>query len=925
MKNLKKPARLSRKAPSNQTGGTAWGKKLAAEFSRMAQSADMKKLILLNFPYIIAFYMVEKAAWLYRHCNGDTVVDRLMVLFMNFGLAYKSVLPSFHPFDMMVGLVGAAALKAVIYFKGKNAKKYRQGEEYGSARWGNQKDIEPFIDPVFENNVILTQTERLMMSGRPKHPKYARNKNVIVIGGSGSGKTRFYVKPNLMQMPQKVSYVVTDPKGTIIVECGKMLSDAGYKIKVLNTINFKKSMRYNPFHYIRSEKDILKLVNTIIANTKGDGEKSGEDFWIKAERLLYCALIGYIWYEAPEEEQNFSTLLEFINASEAREDDENFKNAVDELFEELEKDKPEHFAVRQYKKYKLAAGVVCSKRLLNQAVGKSLRTHNLKPKKGAQVMRKNEKITALYERLSRDDFGKDDDQQRESNSISNQKELIQRYISCKESLQNVPVMDFVDDGYTGSNFDRPGFQQMMDGVRNGKIDTIIVKDLSRFGRDYIGVGEYMEQIFPLLGVRLIAINDNYDSNNYKGTTLGMDVIVSNLVNTMYCRDAGKKLRTANQVKWRKGITTASAAPFGYQFDPDKKGAFIVDPPAAKIVRRIFDLAILGLGTREIAMMLNDENVPVPSVYNKENKAYGKETTYTIAPVILWDSSRVWKILTAYVYTGAMVLGKTKTLISGKSIVRTVPKGQQFITEGTHEAIVGREEFEKAQLVIKSNSHKVMMGGVDFPLKGKVRCGNCRRVMAHNFKQAVPTFWCREGLELVGQTQCTSEVFQVSDIENAVFQALKKELSLLDVLYGDIQKEEQGLKEAHKKASRRKTLMEQELKNLKGEKMRMYEEYAAGTLLLDTYKQKKQECDRRISEVQEQIEQSKVEESTKSVVPGTVRAAAEQAENFLNGTRLTASMVSAFIENVFVYDGGRIVVRFKYEQSIQDAVKALHTG
>ena len=356
MKNLKKPARLPRKAPSNQTGGTAWGKKLAAEFSRMVQSADMKKLILLNFPYIIAFYMVEKAAWLYRHCNGDSVVDRLMVLFMNFGLAYKSVLPSFHPFDLMVGLVGAAALKAVIYFKGKNAKKYRQGEEYGSARWGNQKDIEPFIDPVFENNVILTQTERLMMSGRPKHPKYARNKNVIVIGGSGSGKTRFYVKPNLMQMPQKVSYVVTDPKGTIIVECGKMLSDAGYKIKVLNTINFKKSMRYNPFHYIRSEKDILKLVNTIIANTKGDGEKSGEDFWIKAERLLYCALIGYIWYEAPEEEQNFSTLLEFINASEAREDDENFKNAVDELFEELEKDKSEHFAVRQYKKYKLAAG-----------------------------------------------------------------------------------------------------------------------------------------------------------------------------------------------------------------------------------------------------------------------------------------------------------------------------------------------------------------------------------------------------------------------------------------------------------------------------------------------------------------------------------------------------------------------------------------
>ena len=295
-------------------------------------------------------------------------------------------------------------------------------------------------------------------------------------------------------------------------------------------------------------------------------------------------------------------------------------------------------------------------------------------------------MIAAYQRISRADGDLGKDGKDKSNSIENQKELIQRYISHKESLQNLPVMDFVDDGYTGSNFDRPGFQKMMDGVRSGKIDTIIVKDLSRFGRDYIGVGEYMEQIFPLLGVRLIAINDNYDSNNYKGTTLGMDVVVSNLVNTMYCRDAGKKLRTANQVKWRKGITTASAAPFGYQFDPDKKGAFVIDPPAAKIVRRIFDLAILGLGTREIAMMLNDENVPVPSVYNKENKAYGKETTYTIAPVILWDSTRVWKILTAYVYTGAMVLGKTKTLISGKSIVRTVPKGQQYITEGTHEAI-----------------------------------------------------------------------------------------------------------------------------------------------------------------------------------------------------------------------------------------------
>ena len=279
------------------------------------------------------------------------------------------------------------------------------------------------------------------MNSRPKDPKTARNKNVLVIGGSGSGKTRFWLKPNLMQMHS--SYVVTDPKGTILVECGKMLQRGApklgkdgkpmkdkhgkviyepYRIKVLNTINFKKSMHYNPFAYIHSEKDILKLVTTLIANTKGEG-KAGDDFWVKAETLLYCALIGYIHYEAPVEEQNFSTLIEFINAMEVREDDEEFKNPVDLMFDALESEKPNHFAVRQYKKYKLAAGVVCSKRLLNQAVGKSLRTHNLKPKKGAQVMRKNEKITALYERLSRDDFGKDDDQQRESNSISNQELL----------------------------------------------------------------------------------------------------------------------------------------------------------------------------------------------------------------------------------------------------------------------------------------------------------------------------------------------------------------------------------------------------------------------------------------------------------------------------------------------------------------------
>ena len=265
-----------------------------------------------------------------------------------------SFIPSIHLIDIMVGIIVAALIKVIVYTKGKNAKKFRQGKEYGSARWGNSKDIEPYVDEKFENNILLTDTERLTMNGRPKNPKYARNKNILVVGGSGSGKTRFFLKPNLMQMHS--SYVVTDPKGTVLVECGKMLEKNGYDIKVLNTINFKKSMHYNPFAYLRSEKDILKLVQTIIANTKGEGEKAGEDFWVKAERLYYTALIGYLYYEAPEEEQNFETLLAFIDASEVREEDENFKNAVDYIFDALEKEKPNHFAVKQYRKYKLAAG-----------------------------------------------------------------------------------------------------------------------------------------------------------------------------------------------------------------------------------------------------------------------------------------------------------------------------------------------------------------------------------------------------------------------------------------------------------------------------------------------------------------------------------------------------------------------------------------
>ena len=324
---------------------------------------EIKKLLILNLPYLLFVYLFDKAGAAVRLSPGMDASQKILNLGEGFTAAFASAAPSFHPADLLIGISGAVIIRLAVYLKGKNAKKYRKGIEYGSARWGTAEDIKPYIDPVFENNIPLTQTERLTMNSRPKQPKYARNKNILVIGGSGSGKTRFFVKPSLMQMHS--SYVVTDPKGTVLIECGKLLQRGGYRIKVLNTINFKKSMRYNPFAYIRSEKDILKLVNTIIANTKGDGEKSGEDFWVKSERLFYCALIGYIHYEAPEEEKNFTTLLEMINASEAREDDPEFQSPVDLMFERLEEKDPEHFAVRQYKKFLLSAGKTRSSILIS--------------------------------------------------------------------------------------------------------------------------------------------------------------------------------------------------------------------------------------------------------------------------------------------------------------------------------------------------------------------------------------------------------------------------------------------------------------------------------------------------------------------------------------------------------------------------------
>ena len=677
---------------------------------------EIKKLLILNLPYLLFVWLFDKVGAAVRLSPGADASAKLLHLGDGFTTAFSSIAPSFHPADLLIGIAGAVIVRLIIYTKGKNAKKYRRGTEYGSARWGGADDIKPYTDPVFENNIPLTQTERLTMNSRPKQPKYARNKNILVIGGSGSGKTRFFVKPSLMQCTSKdfpTSYIVTDPKGTLILETGKMLQRYKYRIKVLNTINFKKSMKYNPFAYLRREKDILKLVNTIIANTKGDGEKSGEDFWVKAEKLYYTALIGYIWYEAPEDEKNFTTLLEMINASEAREDDEDFQNPVDLMFERLEEKDPEHFAVKQYKKYKLAAGVVCSKRLLNQAVGKSLRTHNLKPKKGAQVMRKNEKITALYERLSRDDFGKDDDQQRESNSISNQKAMLEEF-AVRQGFTN--IVHFTDDGISGTCFDRPGFLAMMKEVEAGNVEYLCIKDMSRMGRDYLKVGQIME-ILRQRGVRLIAINDGVDSAR------GDDDFTPfrNIMNEYYARDTSRKIRSTFQSKGKSGKHLTGTVIYGYLWN-EARDQWLVDPEAAEVVKRIFAMTIEGYGPYQIASKLKEEKILIPSAYLAQH-GEGVNKNKTFKDVYGWGSSTICNILEKREYLGHTINFKTRKHFKDKKS-HYVPEDEWTIFENTHEAIIDQQTFDLVQK-IRGNVRRYPDGwGEAAPLTGLLYCADC---------------------------------------------------------------------------------------------------------------------------------------------------------------------------------------------------------
>ena len=861
---------------------------------------NYKKLIIPNIPYVFFVYLFDKVGQAVRLAPGADISEKILNITQGFSEAFSNALPSVHPLDLLIGIVGAVVIRLIVYVKGKNAKKYRKGAEYGSARWGNAEDIKPYIDPDFQNNIILTQTERLTMNSRPKQPKYARNKNVVVIGGSGSGKTRFFVKPNLMQLHS--SYVLTDPKGTVLIECGKLLQRGGYKIKVLNTINFKKSMRYNPFVYIRSEKDVLKVVNTLIVNTKGEGEKSAEDFWVKAERLLYCALIGYIWYEAPAEEMNFTTLLELINASEAREDDEEYQSPVDLLFADLEERSPDHFAVKQYKKYKLAAGVVCSKRLLNQAVGKSLRTHNLKPKKGAQVMRKNEKITALYERLSRDDFGKDDDQQRESNSISNQKAMLEEF-AARQGFTN--IVHFTDDGISGTCFDRPGFLAMMKEVEAGNVEYLCIKDMSRMGRDYLKVGQIME-ILRQRGVRLIAINDGVDSAR------GDDDFTPfrNIMNEYYARDTSRKIRSTFQSKGKSGKHLTGTVIYGYLWN-EARDQWLVDPEAAEVVKRIFAMTIDGYGPYQIASKLKEEKVLIPSAYLAQY-GEGVNKNKTFKDVYGWGSSTICNILEKREYLGHTINFKTRKHFKDKKS-HYVPEDEWTIFENTHEPIIDQQTFDLVQK-IRGNVRRYPDGwGEAAPLTGLLYCADCGgKMYVHrtNNGKRISQYTCSQYSKVPVGKLCTTQhrinedvvLSLVSEMLKAIAEYAKHDRAEFVRVVQEAQSSQQTAEV--KKQRIRLATAKQRVSELEVLLCKIYEDNILGKLSDSRYATLDAQYEKEQSELTAEI--STLEKAVKSYEKhekDTDRfiALIDKYENF---DKLTIAMLNEFIEKILVHERDR---------------------
>ena len=859
---------------------------------------SVKKYVIPNIPYLFILWACLKLGTAYRLAPGADFAHKLMGLGQSIGPAFADFAPGLHPLDWLIGIIGAVGFRLLIYIKSKNAKKFRRDEEYGSARWGTEKDIKHFIDPKFENNVILTKTEFLTMNTRPKNPANARNLNACIIGSSGSGKTRFWLTPQILQASADknggCSYVCVDPKGGVLSQVGTFLQRRGYKVKVFNSIDFSKSMHYNPLSYIHNEADILKFVDTLIANTKGEG-KEGDPFWTKAETLLYCALIAYIIFEAPAEDRNINTLVDMISGMDVKEDDESYMNAVDYMFKGLEKRKPDCFAVKQYKKYKLASGVVCFKRLIHHDMSKSLKTYKATKQKGDPMSK--QKITALYERLSRDD-----ELQGESNSISNQKKLLEEY-AAQQGFTN--CVHFTDDGISGTCFDRPGFLDMMRQVEAGNVDYLCIKDMSRLGRDYLKVGQIME-ILRQRGVRLIAINDGVDSAR------GDDDCTPfrNIMNEYYARDTSRKIKSTFKTKGMTGKHLTGTVIYGYLWN-ETRDQWIVDEYAAEVVKRIFAMTIDGYGPYQIAKKLSEDKILIPSAYlAQHNEGVNKNKTFK--DVYGWGSSTIVNLLDKREYLGHTVNFKTRKHFKDKKS-HYVPEDEWTIFENTHEAIISQETFDLAQK-IRSKVRRYPDGwGEAAPLTGLLYCADCGgKMYVHrtNNGKRISQYTCSQYTKVPCGTLCKTQhrinedvvLSLVSDMLRAIAEYAKHERAEFVRVVQEAQSSQQT-SEVKKQRTRLAT-SKQRVSELEVLLCKIYEDNVLGKLPDARY---------AVLDAQYAKEQAALtaEIATLEKAVGDYEKHEKSADRFItlidkyqNFDKLTNTMLNEFVDKILVHERAR---------------------
>ena len=765
----------------------------------------------------------------------------------------------------------------------------REGAEHGSAAWASPRQVNAMFAQ--KENKILTRNVRL---GLDTH-KHRRSLNVLVIGGSGAAKTRSYVKPNILEA--NTNYVVTDPKQEVLTATGGWLKQNGYEIRVLNLVNLEQSDGYNPFRYLRDEKDALKLVNNLIQATTPKGSHESDPFWTKAETALLQAIILMLFQEAPEYEQNFSMVMRVLEYAEVKEEDEEYISPLDLLFQAIEQDRPDSVAVRQYKVFKMAAGVVCFRRLLNQSIGKSPKTYNLKITKGAQAMRRNEKITALYERLSRDD-----DQQGDSNSIVNQKKLLEDY-AAQHNFPN--PTHFTDDGISGTCFDRPGFLAMMKEVEAGNVEYLCIKDMSRLGRDYLKVGQIME-ILRQRGVRLIAINDGVDSAR------GDDDFTPfrNIMNEYYARDTSRKIRSTFQSKGKTGKHLTGLVIYGYLWN-EKRDQWLVDPEAAEVVKRIFAMTIDGYGPYQIANKLKEEKVLIPSAYLAQH-GEGVNKNKTFKDMYGWGSSTIVNILEKREYLGHTINFKTRKHFKDKKS-HYVPEDEWTIFENTHEPIIDQQTFDLVQK-IRSKVRRYPDGwGEVAPLTGLLYCADCGgKMYVHrtNNGKRISQYTCSQYTKVPVGTLCKTQhrinedvvLSLVSDMLKAIAEYAKHDRAEFVRVVQEAQSSQQTA-EVRKQRTRLATA-KQRVSELEVLLCKIYEDNILGKLsdsryaTLDAQYEKEQtELTAEISALEKAIRSYEKHEKDADRFIALI----DKYENF---DKLTIAMLNEFIEKILVHERDR---------------------